>query len=444
MFTTISHIGNSASKSPDWASCNVRSLLHHHRNMLLLLIVHLLHTERIAAKRGRTAPSIKIKRSRSTLLWLRSGAIISTSESEPSSVVRTVYKVDKANRSSRTINDASSLRSGDSAVSSPSDTSDDLTQCSVSLQQQQPTGGSFASLPLRVNVVTPPTTEEQRDPRLIDAAPDAALRVVHALSFLLSLSCSMVALAPAQALHQWMADSSSSSSSSRTSPTMLLSSVTATAALLEIASSRWMGVVALERWGRQPTLTAIVLALTLMHAMTAWQPCIATVCATKFVDLVAIGYFALSVQTILSDLVAMNSCDAADTLRDVGTTPASSRDRSSRMSAAIGTQMALSGVGFLSGMLCAGELASRAKTRGSSGDGIALVYGTSALVGAIAVLLIRLGLPETSISRLQQFPAALSPVVQEAKPRKKTQWWQFLVSCTGLLTRHGNDVRIRC
>lgn len=112
------------------------------------------------------------------------------------------------------------------------------------------------------------------------------------------------------------------------------------------------------------------------------------------------------------------------------------------MSAAIGTQMALSGVGFLSGMLCAGELASRARTRGSSGDGIALVYGTSALVGAMAVLLIRLGLPETSISKLQQLPAALSPVVQGNKPKKKTQWWQFLVSCTGLLTRHGNDVRI--
>jgi hypothetical protein len=209
---------------------------------------------------------------------------------------------------------------------------------------------------------------------------------------------------------------------------------------LEIASSRWMGVVALERWGRQPTLTAIVLALTLMHAMTAWQPSIATVCATKFADLVAIGYFALSVQTILSDLVAMD-CDAADTLRDGGT-PASRRDRSSRMSAAIGTQMALSGVGFLTGMLCAGELASRARTSGSSGDGLALVYGTSALVGAVAVLLIRLGLPETSISRLQQLSTTLTPAVQSANPKKKTQWWQFLVSCTGLLTRHGNDVRI--
>ena len=267
----------------------------------------------------------------------------------------------------------------------------------------------------------------------------------------------MCALTPAQALVEWMTDKDHSSNhhhgGSSTATTMLLSSVTAAAAMLEITTSHWVGAVALDRWGRQPVLKSIVLVLTIVHATTAWHPSIITVCADKLVGLVAIGFFTLTVQTILTDLVAKDSAASA-TIRDsannnsgtaavasstpsIATTGGSS---SSRLSAAMGLQMALSGVGFLTGILCAGQLAS-ATTMSKSRNGFSLVYGTSALVGAVAVLLIHMGLPETSPPMRQQRTTSQQSAVQPSMPVKRTRWWQTIVSCTGLLTRHGSDVR---
>jgi len=109
----------------------------------------------------------------------------------------------------------------------------------------------------------------------------------------------------------------------------------------------------------------------------------------------------------------------------------------------MGAQMALAGVGFLLGMLGAGQLITH---------GLTAAYGGSALVGTVALLLVQYGLPETLIKIVPQPPSPMNACSNSNSDNDKTperqqhpsknRLLQSLVSCTGLLTRHGKDVRV--
>ena len=461
----MKHINNTAPSTGSMSSvyysrrCLLRTL-----TVLVLLVVFVQRTEGISARSSKESKDGTNRLWSLSLMKIRSGALSSSEsdQSKGSSLRRPDDEnIDTTTYGSRTTGSSlenTAISFDDLVLAPPTAVESALIEAKTRFT---PIASGIRNLKLSpvtsagVNVA-PIVTRTERKHRWTASAPESALRVVYAVSFLLSLSCSMVALTPAQALVEWMTDKDGISnhhhSGSSTATTMLLSSVTAAAALLEITTSHWVGAVALDRWGRQLVLKTIVLVLTIAHAATAWHPSISTVCADKLLGLVAIGFFTLTVQTILTDLVGIDSAAAVTvsaTIHDSGTTiigpgavasttpsTAKTGGSGSRLSAAMGLQMAFSGVGFLTGMLCAGQLVS-VTTLGKSRDGFSVVYGTSALVGAVAVLLIQIGLPETSTPTTMNHSA-----VQRSMPVKRTQWWKSIASCTGLLTRHGGNVRI--
>jgi DHA1 family tetracycline resistance protein-like MFS transporter len=95
-----------------------------------------------------------------------------------------------------------------------------------------------------------------------------------------------------------------------------------------------------------------------------------------------------------------------------------------RLSAAMGIQMALLGAGFLVGALVAGRL---------SDFGLSVSYGASAVVGAITVMLVSFGMPET-------LPAFKRVPFQSHAARNLI--FRSPLSCTRLLFRRGSDVRV--
>lgn len=130
---------------------------------------------------------------------------------------------------------------------------------------------------------------------------------------------------------------------------------------------------------------------------------IVAICLAKFCGLLGMSWFFISNQAIISDIA--------------GSDP-------ERLSATMGVQMALVGAGFFVGALVAGRLAEL--------GGLSLSYATSAIVGAIAVLLVTLGMPETlSPSKRVPFHA----------PAARKMIRQSPLSCTRLLFKHGRQVQ---
>jgi MFS family permease len=253
-----------------------------------------------------------------------------------------------------------------------------------------------------------------------DAASSSTItslwRIVYVVSFLMALSSSLVALAPVQALQQRL---------NMEQATQVLSALSATAALLEITLSSVMGSI-LDVTGRKCALWTIVATVVSVQLVTAVSPTVVTIAVQRLVGMVAVGFFFLATQTIITDLVF------AQTTSTTATTNAmKSATSSSLVSAAMGQQMAISGLGFLLGILAAGQV---------SEYSVSVVYAMAASVGAVALLLIQFSLVETlpvtkvaAGGRDGHVPSPKSPSVR---------WMlQSPLSCTRLLTRHGPKVR---
>lgn len=232
-----------------------------------------------------------------------------------------------------------------------------------------------------------------------NVSPAPSLKVLYAASFLLVLSSSMVALAPAQALVSRLSGNGA---------TTLLSGLSATAALLEITGSRLFGSF-LDVAGRKPALLATIFAIATANVLASILPGVWTICISKLVGTIMVGFYILTSQAIISDIALQSATSDA---------------RSSLVSSAMSVQMAFTGLGFLLGVLAAGQLAEL---------GLRFVYGVSAVIGMAAVVLVQVGLSET-------MPRVLNTTVK-SQPRKR-KLFRSPLSCMSLLTRHGKNVRV--
>lgn len=308
------------------------------------------------------------------------------------------------------------------------------------------------------------------------AQASTSFRMLHVTSFLLFFSSSLVILSPAPALMQWL-DSASS-------VTLLLSGASAMAAVVEIATSHRLGR-ALDVHGRKPTLLATTTALALTSTLAAMHPCTATLLWQKLVGTLAVGFFLLASQAMISDIASMAT--AATTATTMSTTalavttahatnhpPAkrppppppqsqhnngsgSSSSSSHLVSAAMGEQMALTGLGFLLGIVGAGQLSER---------NVSTLYGIAAGVATVALLLVKWGLSESLPPRVvitnphnhnhdtlnnsndnnnKHQPVitttAAATTTTSASGKTLGSVVPLLLSCTRLLTRHGPEVR---
>ncbi len=213
-------------------------------------------------------------------------------------------------------------------------------------------------------------------------------------SFILMLSMALVMFSPASALiSQLGADRATS----------LLSMITAGAALVEITLSPLLGSV-IDSVGRKPVMMSALVLLCLVNTIAATNSTsTVAICLAKFVGLLGMSWFFISNQAIISDIAASDP---------------------ERLSATMGVQMSLVGAGFFVGSLAAGRLAEY--------GGLSLSYGTSAIVGAIAVLLVTLGMPETLP------PAKRVPF---HAPAARKMILQSPLSCMRLLFQHGRQVQ---
>lgn len=224
--------------------------------------------------------------------------------------------------------------------------------------------------------------------------PKQPLTVLRMTSFILMLSLALVMFSPASALiAQLGADRATS----------LLSMITAGAALVEITLSPALGSV-IDSVGRKPVMATALVLICLVNTIAATNSSSTlAICFAKFVGLLGMSWFFISNQAVISDIVAS----------DPG-----------RLSSTMGLQMALIGAGFFVGALLAGRLAEL--------GGLPLSYGTSAAVGAVAVLLVTLGMPET-------LPPARRVPFHAPTARKMIR--QSPLSCTKLLFKHGRQVQ---
>lgn len=234
-----------------------------------------------------------------------------------------------------------------------------------------------------------------------------SVKILQYLSFLFLLSFSLVAFAPAPALITMMGAESA---------TATLSALTASAAAVEIVFSPAFGS-ALDSMGRKGALLSTVLGMVLMHTAVAGRTSVPWICAAKFVGLVCLGLFSLTTQTMMSDLFVTKDTSKSD----------SSDTTSNKLSAALGIQMAATGMGFLVGAISAGILSEK------WGGSLAVTYGVSAAVGTLAILLAS-AMPETlAVDSRRPF------TVHGARKLMLQPPWS---GCTRLLFRHGRKVRM--
>lgn len=297
------------------------------------------------------------------------------------------------------------------------------------------------------------------------AAPSSqsSLTTLYAISFVLCMSCSMVALAPVTAL-------SSSHTNTLSHTTQLLSAVSAAAAGLEMAASGWFGSV-LDRHGRKPALLGLAATLAGVHALPAivWRLSsssssslgrlffLGTVCGQKLVTTLATGFFFLTSQTILTDMVARTAATSPSTTttRDENAQSAASaslsslsggrskdtKDISSLVSAAMGQQLAVTGLGFLTGILTAGQLSSSTVLPVGDGNdmsGLARVYTVSASLALVALIGIALALVETMPTTTTTNKTTTMPPFPSRSSTKHVSPWSW---CTRLLTGHNPKVQ---
>jgi DHA1 family tetracycline resistance protein-like MFS transporter len=218
--------------------------------------------------------------------------------------------------------------------------------------------------------------------------------VLQSSSFMLVLAGALVAFSPAPALIARLGADRATS---------ILSVLAAGSALVEILLSPVLGSV-IDSIGRKPVMAGVVLTLSLANGLVAVNPsCITCICFARVIGMLCLSQFFVVSQAIVSDIAASDP---------------------TRLSAAMGVQMALLGAGFLVGALAAGRLAD---------FGLSASYGSSAVVGALAVILVSFGMPET-------LPQSKRIPFQAHATRKLIL--QSPLSCTRLLFRRGSEVRI--
>lgn len=239
---------------------------------------------------------------------------------------------------------------------------------------------------------------EDAIPAAVDEASSVSSRrplmVMQSSSFLLVLTVALVSFSPAPALIARLGADRATST---------LSVLAAVAALVEILLSPVVGSV-IDSIGRKPIMAGAVLALSLANGVVSVNPsCIVCICFAKVIGTLCLSQFFVVCQAIVSDIAAYDP---------------------KRLSAAMGIQMALLGAGFLVGSLIAGRLAD---------FGLSVSYGASAFVGALAVMLVSWGMPETLLpSKRVPFEAHATRKLILRSP----------LSCTRLLFHHGSEVRI--
>ena len=220
------------------------------------------------------------------------------------------------------------------------------------------------------------------------------LTVLRMSSFMIMLSIALVAFSPASALISKLGTDRATS---------LLSMLTAGAALVEITLSPVLGSV-IDSIGRKPVIVFGLLALCVVNMVAALNSSsIVSICVAKSVAILCTSSYFIANQAITSDIAAS----------DPG-----------RLSSAMGVQMALVGAGFFVGALVAGRLADF--------GGLSLSYGASAIIGALAFILVSVGMSET-------LPPSKRVPFHAPAARKMIQ--QSPLSCTRLLFRHGKDVQ---
>ena len=218
--------------------------------------------------------------------------------------------------------------------------------------------------------------------------------VMQSSSFMLVLSLALASFSPAPALIAKLGADRATST---------LSVLAASAALIEIVLSPVVGSV-IDSIGRKPVMGGTVLAFSLANGVVSVNSsCILCICFAKVIGMLCLSQFFVTSQAILSDIAANDP---------------------ERLSAAMGIQMALSGAGFLIGSLIAGRLADFR---------LSFSYGASAFVGALAVMLVGFGMPET-------LPPSKRVPFETHAARKLIL--RSPLSCTKLLFRHGSEVRI--
>jgi MFS family permease len=238
--------------------------------------------------------------------------------------------------------------------------------------------------------------------------PISKLPVLQGLTFLFVLSIAMTALAPPPALVGALGTDKA---------TQLLSYISGAGALTEIMFSTALGAT-LDRTGRKPAMILTVLALATANAFVAMQSSVVAICVAKFVAMLCLGFFNLVSQAMISDM-SISAAASGD----------KAVDTDKLVSSAMGVNMALTGVGSLTGIIGGGLLSER--------GGLTVIFGASTAVALLTATVLSFFMPET---------LAKSKRTTSVKAGTSSKRWKKLfqspLSSAGLLYRHGPKVRI--
>ena len=191
--------------------------------------------------------------------------------------------------------------------------------------------------------------------------------------------------------------------------TNLLSIISGCGALAEIIFSSEVGSL-LDSHGRKPALILAMVVVAMANGLVAIQGSVSALCVSKFCSMLSFAVFILASQALLSDV--SQQVENPDKW----------------LSSTLGVNMALTGLGFLLGIVTAGFLPSEK-------GGVPVIFTASSIITGLASLLAVAFLPETMPHHKRTPPSA-------------TRGWnrvkQLLLaplSSTKLLFRHGSEVR---
>jgi hypothetical protein len=154
----------------------------------------------------------------------------------------------------------------------------------------------------------------------------------------------------------------------------------------------------------------IVLALAAVNGAVVAKPgSVPVIVASKFVGMLCFGFFTLASQAVISDMSLATAANDENA------------DTDKLVSSAMGINMALTGVGFLLGIIGGGIFSER---------GLPVIYGASASIAAFTAAVLAFFLPETLTKRTSSSTSVWKKIFQSP------------MAAGRLLTRHGSQVRI--
>jgi MFS family permease len=280
--------------------------------------------------------------------------------------------------------------------------------------------------------ISPPNDDHPTTTSTMDIS--RTLRYIQWCTFLMMMSGSMVALVPVQATLQLF-----SNDQGRT--TRYLSLLTTIAALTELTCSQSVGAL-LDRLGRRVVLSTIVSVVAVLHTLTAlFQPMsLVTIALQKCIVPIAFGFFIITTQTIITDCVILSStASTITTTSSIQPLPHNHNNQNNNsgimLSSVMGQQMAVTGLGFLCGIVTAGMVSAHLNHYH------VWIYRMAAAWTTLTYLLIRFRLVEThgrpsSVTRTKNVTRWES--IQALVPTA----FQSLLSGTNLLTKYGIKIRI--